>query len=319
MRKTQTRLTAAGRMLISIVFADYEVFKAEYSGGIYVVRFAKKEEGTVYFAKDIKHEEFLSLATLSLRFWEIRKDNQGLKHHYAKQLYKNAERILDTIEKENNLESYKPYDSSWLAETLAEQQFQFDGYDLENEQTQAMIKAGIREIDIQLYNAAWGRRYKETKRLLKEGANPFVNFDDSEGVYMGSIFAQLVNERPDGAINPFFKMVDEYYAYRKPVRHENDPPDLSEKVILARAKELYSPGNGGVNLYGEENWQHLLARFYQAITSDIFHRLLRKESQYAIPTEPVLPPFTPPCSQAYFSFHKPKEELPPNLPDSKTL
>ncbi|MFP4023995.1 MAG: hypothetical protein ACLFVR_05665 [Thiohalospira sp.] len=126
---------------------------------------------------------------MNLEIWSYSKE----KKDHAKQYYAHTQECIKIINNKfgsNNkipeINYFKFYKLLWA---LGEDEEWYEG-----EQFNELLAIGANEIDIHLYNCAQKRNTEKVLVLLKQGANPYIQFEDEKQYKNSLILDSLVSE-----------------------------------------------------------------------------------------------------------------------------
>lgn len=306
MGKEKSQLSQVGKLIITIAFADSKGFLRYFNSESHIFFLYSARGAQQYFSdKNFEKVSLLHMAKMSLDLWSSVRDSVKILPFQMEDRYQHALWIYDHISVFTG--ETAPYELDYAA--LAKEppyngEWEWEWINFEDERPE-MIEAGIREIDIDLYNAALLRRREPVLDLLKKGANPYVNLYDDDSIYLGALFNHLDYDDVFDNDHDFRRWIINYYRAER--------PPLSEEELEARkdpywggileVENYYHPALDWNNLFFEEDVQPILQALIKGASAAVLKQMCLNNSQHPQPVNPRLAPHQP-------SYSKPKAKEP---------
>jgi len=312
--KVGTPLSDVGKLIFAIAFADARNFRKYYYNQNEILYLNYPAEGNRFFSENsITKINPLHLAKMSLDLWYgIREQGSSHPNTFMNR-YENALWIYYYIA--NKIGQTNPIDLDYSAlakeRLFTEIDWDWDWMHFENEKDE-MIKAGIRPIDIELFDAANLRNRALVLDLLDKGANPYVNLYDDDWEYLGTSFSILDYGNVFENHNSFGKWFHQYWSAKPPILSDEEIENRKDPYWGALFEyEKYKHPALDYDLFHEEDVEPLLCSLLVGASAEVFKQLLMDRSKHPKPENPNLPPHEPRWSPPLRDFSKEVEEPEP--------
>lgn len=162
----------------------------------------------------------LCILSLSYELWQFFRDNNWDTQYNATQECKKMEQCFELFGIISDAFEVDYHSMNYLKCSLIEGEEWFD--DVEQ---QDLIKAGFKQADILLFNAAQKCDIELVKKLLQQGANPSINISDEQ--MGGDLFSMLIDD-----ISMYFELYETYYEMCHQNKKLNDEQTRSMLCVL---------------------------------------------------------------------------------------
>jgi hypothetical protein len=307
MQSEKSLLSPVGKLLITIAFADSNRFLGYYRSQSHILFLHSARGAQLYFSDhNFEKVSLLHIAKMSLDLWSSLRERVEILPFQMEDRYQHALWIYDYIAVTTG--QTEPFELDYAS--LSRQppfnhiEWEWEWLNFEKERP-AMVAAGIREIDIQLYNAVLLRQRELVLDLLKKGANPYVNLQDDEQVYLGTLFDHLQMEEILEDHHDFRGWLVNYYMAKRPPLSDEEREARKDPYWagLHEAEDHYHPALDWNNLLFEEDVEPILQALFVGASAEVMKQLCIDNSQHPQPENPVLAPHQP-------AFRQPEAEEP---------
>lgn len=317
MEQEKSPLSQVGKLIITIAFADNNRFLRYFNSESHILFLHSGRGAQRYFSdKNFEKISLLHLAKMSLDLWSSLRNTGLILPFSPEDRFHAALWIYDHISVTTG--DTAPYELDYAA--LAKQppfsqlEWDWEWANFEDERPE-MISSGIREIDIDLYNAALLRQRDLVLELLKRGANAYVNLHDDGSAHLGTLFDQFHHEDIFEDDHNFKRWIISYFTAQRPPLSEEELEARKEPYWggLHETENYYHPALDWNNLFFEEDVQPILEALLIGASGVVFKQLCLDNSQHPEPEKPMLAPHQP-------SYSKPKAKEPEKLkPERKPV